>query len=110
MSYKRDKRRQRKLDAIKYLGGKCQRCNGIFHPSVYDFHHRDRSEKEGNFSYFRDSKWEYLVQELNKCDLLCANCHRLTHSEMENNFEPIVMARGIYNFIDWINYFIRKFK
>ena len=108
MSYKRNKRRRRKLEAIKYLGGKCQRCKGIFHPSVYDFHHRDSSEKEGNFTAFRDAKWGALIEELNKCDLLCANCHRLTHSEMEKTYEPVAMDRGIYNFVDRIIYVMRR--
>ena len=45
---------------------------------VYDFHHRDPSQKD--FSISKNAKsFEKCKQELDKCDLLCANCHRLRH-------------------------------
>ena len=72
-------RNDRKEEAIQYLGGKCKQCEGIFPPYVYDFHHKDPAEKEGNPSHFlnkRDDRWKI---ELDKCILLCANCHRIAH-------------------------------
>lgn len=69
----------RKLWAIEYKGGKCNDCGGVYPPSVYDFHHLDGSTKEENPSYFIKLSRERAIPELDKCVLLCANCHRVRH-------------------------------
>lgn len=74
------KQRQLKLDLIKYKGGKCADCGGTFHPSAYDFHHLDPTEKEGNISNMSRAK---AFAEADKCVLLCANCHRVRHSDFD---------------------------
>lgn len=79
--YQRISARKRKVMAISYLGGKCQKCDNEYHPAVYEFHHRDPTEKEGDPSKMTQLSWKRLEAELNKCDLLCANCHRLVHHE-----------------------------
>jgi len=66
-----------KARAIEYKGGFCNDCGGTFHQSVYDFHHIDPNEKDSSWSLHRS--WEYLKKELDKCILLCANCHRIRH-------------------------------
>ena len=71
----------RKQWAVEYMGGKCNDCGGVFHQSVYDFHHINPSEKEGNPSSFLTKSEERLKEELAKCVLLCANCHRIRHFE-----------------------------
>jgi len=45
-----------------------------------DFHHRDPNEKEGNLSFIIYS-WskKRILAEIAKCDVLCANCHRVEH-------------------------------
>lgn len=75
----REMKRQRKIEAIDYLGGVCKRCNQQQHPAVFEFHHRNPDEKDRDPSKLLGLSWEKIVQELDKCDLLCANCHRLTH-------------------------------
>lgn len=77
----RENKRQRKIDAICYLGSVCKKCSGVFHPSVYEFHHRDPTTKDRDPSKMLQLSKEKLYAELDKCDLLCANCHRLTHHE-----------------------------
>ena len=76
--YQADRLRERKREAVEYLGGKCQDCGLVSHACVYDFHHRDPSQKDftlgKNFKSFASIK-----DELDKCDLLCANCHRIRH-------------------------------
>ena len=65
----------------KYFGGfKCQRCGFEGHPSQFDCHHIDPSTKTANVSKLR-SQPKKLYQEMQKCELLCANCHRLTYNE-----------------------------
>lgn len=72
--------RNKKL-AIEYLGGKCSMCNGVFHPEAYDFHHIDASTKKISVAKWLVRKFARIIPELDKCVLLCANCHRLTHAE-----------------------------
>ena len=80
----RTARRLTKQKAIEYKGGKCficgydKNCQG-----AYDFHHIKPEEKE--FSIGSDGltrSWDKVKKELDKCVILCANCHR----EIENNF------------------------
>lgn len=70
---------ERKLKAIQYLGGVCKDCNGVFPREVYDFHHRDPEEKDVSWQKLRLRSWDKITKELDKCDLLCANCHRIRH-------------------------------
>lgn len=72
------RRRAREI-GIEKLGGKCIKC-GIDKFYLLDFHHRDPREKEGELSDFsKGYELEKFFNELNKCDLLCANCHREFH-------------------------------
>ena len=68
-----------KSKAIIYKGSKCQRCK-IPYPEtpscVFDFHHRDPSTKI-DWTGIRRWGWQRIQQEIDKCDLLCANCHRI---------------------------------
>lgn len=57
------------------------KCQGIFHPAVYEFHHLDPTTKDRDPSKMLSLKWERVTTELDKCILLCANCHRLIHHE-----------------------------
>ncbi len=71
------RRRVIKQKALDYKGGECICCGYNVHPGVLDFHHVDQSSKEfaiGSKGYTRS--WEKVKQELDKCILVCANCHR----------------------------------
>lgn len=74
-----------KLKCIDYLGGKCSRCGLVGHYSIYDFHHIDYREKEFNWNVGRKKSFENLIQELNKCSLLCRNCHQTIHTKLNND-------------------------
>ena len=68
--------------AIEYKGGKCQKCGYDFCLEALEFHHRDMGEKDFSISskgYTRS--WDCVKRELNKCVLLCANCHREIHAQ-----------------------------
>lgn len=71
--------RKRKEQAIEYLGGKCLDCGGVYVRDVYDFHHRDPAQKETPLNKMFKFSWKKVKSELDKCDLLCANCHRIRH-------------------------------
>lgn len=72
---------KRKMSLIEYKGGKCIRCGYNKYSGALEFHHRNPDEKEFNLSQFRNSALERLIKEVDKCDLLCANCHREVEHE-----------------------------
>ena len=72
-------RQRTKLLAMEYLGGKCMICGYDKCPGALDFHHRDPSAKEFGISKKMTSNIETLKPELDKCDLLCRNCHAEVH-------------------------------
>ena len=83
----RRNRQERKRKAVQYLGGKCVDCGlQTDFMSVYDFHHKDAETKSDRvaelISHYRS--WEIVQAELDKCILLCSNCHRIRH-ELEDN-------------------------
>lgn len=67
-----------KARAVEYMGGKCADCGGVFHQCVMQFHHLDPHTKERNPSHFFTS-WNKAKVELDKCVMLCANCHMVRH-------------------------------
>lgn len=73
---RRDKRR---FASIEYKGGKCCRCGYSRCLSALDFHHRDQSQKEFSMAGNYTRSWEAVKKELDKCDLICSNCHREIH-------------------------------
>jgi uncharacterized OB-fold protein len=78
-TYTTERFRRRKKQAVAYLGGRCIDCGGVFPYHVYDFHHLDPTRKDVQFTVLRRRSWEAITQELDKCVLLCANCHRIRH-------------------------------
>ena len=76
-----DKRRKSlKIKAVEYKGGKCQCCGYYASCWALDFHHLDSSQKEFGISRRRHTRsWEKLQKELDKCILVCRNCHAEIH-------------------------------
>jgi hypothetical protein len=90
-----------KLAAIHMKGGMCQECKKTFQPNQYEFHHRDGEEKDFTLSSVANMNWEFVKNELKKCDLLCVYCHRLKHPglfadkvfmEFVNNYRGELLA------------------
>lgn len=59
----------------------CEIC-GESETCCLDFHHRDPSEKDGTVSKFVSSSFERVLEEAEKCAVLCANCHRKVHNNI----------------------------
>lgn len=74
------RRRKIKKQAVEYLGGKCMDCSLADECyDIYDFHHE--GSKDFAISQRGHSRsWDRVKKELNKCVLLCSNCHRKRHS------------------------------
>ncbi len=70
---------------IEYKGGKCEICNYDKCISALEFHHINSKEKEfgiGEKGYTRSL--DKNKQEVDKCILVCANCHREIHEGLIN--------------------------
>ena len=82
--YKRraQEHRQKKLDYVNnYKVNKgCAKC-GEKHVACLDFHHIDNSTKTKDIATmaFNKAKMEKIIEEINKCIVLCSNCHRKHH-------------------------------
>lgn len=77
--YQKRRRKRRKTDLIEARGGRCRDCGYSACVSALEFHHRDASSKRfavGNFT----GSLRRLLEEVEGCDLLCANCHRTRHA------------------------------
>lgn len=75
----RERRYSRKQRAIHYKGGVCEDCREVVHPAAFDFHHTDPTQKDRDPGLMLSCSDETLFAELDKCILLCANCHRIRH-------------------------------
>lgn len=77
--YSSERTRETKIKAVEFLGGECMRCHlKTDHVEVYDFHHTDPSKKEFSISSSKKN-FDSIKNELLKCELYCANCHRIIH-------------------------------
>ena len=78
------RRRKIKRMSVEYKGGKCEKCGYNKSLSALEFHHLDPSEKDFSIGNGGNSKsWEKIKVELDKCILVCANCHREIHDEID---------------------------
>ncbi|KKM20287.1 hypothetical protein LCGC14_1646990 [marine sediment metagenome] len=77
---KTENRRKIKILGIKYLGGKCISCGWNKYVEGLTFHHINPKKKEFSISNSKLRSWKRVKSELNKCILLCQNCHRGVHS------------------------------
>lgn len=86
----KDKNRKRGLIKravlIDMLGGKCAKCGYNKNHSALNFHHIDPKTKKFQIDVRRcnNTKMSVLVEEANKCQLLCANCHMEEHHPESN--------------------------
>ena len=68
-------------ECIVYLGDKCEDCKQTFPDCVYDFHHlRDKSYNIA-VNLRPAHTLDKHKEELDKCVLLCSNCHRIRHKK-----------------------------
>ena len=98
-SYEYKKRNKQK--AILYKGGRCQRCDYDKCSAALHFHHVDSSTKSFNISQGIAKKWDVIKQELDKCILLCMNCHFEEHEKIDNENRVLrkksIMPNDTYN-------------
>lgn len=98
---KLEEKRKRNLEAVKrrrkeikrlsveYKGGKCEKCGYDKCIGALEFHHIDPTKKDfGIAEKGRTMSWERTKLELDKCIMVCANCHREIHEELNKDGLP----------------------
>ncbi|QDH46571.1 hypothetical protein LAh6_60 [Aeromonas phage LAh_6] len=66
--------------AVDYKGGKCEKCGYDKFIGALEFHHLDPEQKDfslGDKGYTRS--WDKIKDELDKCIMVCSNCHKEIH-------------------------------
>ncbi len=81
--YIKDYRNKIKEKSVEYKGGKCFICGYDKCNRSLQFHHQNPSEKDFDFNRIRN--WERVKKELDKCILVCANCHAEIHDGLHPN-------------------------
>ncbi|MBI3601861.1 MAG: hypothetical protein HY209_03105 [Candidatus Omnitrophica bacterium] len=79
------RRKKIRAMAVAHKGGKCVRCGYDRCIDVLEFHHLDPAQKDFNISskgYTRS--WARVKEELGKCIMVCANCHRELHAKVSS--------------------------
>lgn len=72
-----------KQQAVNYKGGCCERCGYDKYIGALEFHHKDPEQKDFGISNKGHSRsWEVVKNELDKCSILCSNCHKEVHYEL----------------------------
>jgi predicted HNH restriction endonuclease len=62
----------------------CSLC-GFSHPAAMDFHHVDPKTKvKGVHEWARMGSYKKAHEEVTRCIVLCANCHRILHYDLQN--------------------------
>lgn len=69
---------------IDMLGGKCARCGYNKNHSALNFHHIDPQTKKFQIDVRRcnNTKMSVLIEEANKCELLCATWKNITPNQI----------------------------
>ena len=72
-------RKKNKLRAVNKMGGKCNICGYNKCLTALEFHHLDPTKKDFTPSKNMNMSWDKIEKELEKCILVCSNCHREIH-------------------------------
>lgn len=77
-------RKRRKIELVEYKGGKCEICGYDKSIRALQFHHKSPKGKDFTISGKSYSK-EKLIKEVDKCILVCSNCHIEIHEKLDND-------------------------
>jgi len=74
--------RDRKLELIRLKGSKCSRCGYNRNFAALELHHTEPTKKDFQLDLrsLSNRKWEVILKEAEKCELVCSNCHAEIHN------------------------------
>lgn len=81
----RSRWRENKRLAVEYKGGRCEKCGYNRCYAGLDFHHLDPSKKDPHWKKLRCKSLEKIKAEIDKCMLVCKNCHAEIHHGVDND-------------------------
>ena len=76
-----DIRRRNKIKLVEYKGGKCEKCGYDKCIDALEFHHLNPEEKDFGISCGDTRSLDKLKAEVDKCIMVCSNCHKEIHAE-----------------------------
>jgi hypothetical protein len=76
------KQKDQKQKCLEYKGSKCEICGYRKSSRSLHFHHTDPTQKDFTIAKYRMRSWESIKAELDKCQLVCANCHGEIHDSI----------------------------
>lgn len=81
---------------FEYLKNKsCKEC-GETNQLLFDFHHKNPKDKKAKIAHLINRAcWKLVLEEIEKCEILCCVCHRLYHLKETNNFRYNLWARHV---------------
>lgn len=81
---------KRKLWEIKEQSG-CMDCGEMYPHWMLDFDHRPEHDKIDSPSQITHKySWDRAIEELNKCDIVCPNCHRIrTYTRNQSGYKNL---------------------
>jgi len=89
------RRRTIRTRAVEYKGGQCGACGYDRCIEALEFHHIDSTLKDFSVSGSGCTRsWKRVREELDKCVMLCANCHREIHANTQLPQETVVEKLG----------------
>jgi hypothetical protein len=73
---------RRKIQLIEMHGGKCEKCGYNNNASALHFHHKNSMTKSFKLDMrvLSNKRWDLILEETDKCVLLCSNCHAEEHN------------------------------
>jgi len=81
-------RLHQKQQAVDYKGGKCQVCGYNKYLGALEFHHINPEEKQHGIGVLMRHQWGEIKSELDKCILVCSNCHKEIHHTQKQCISP----------------------
>jgi len=77
--------KRRKIEILSKFGNKCSICGYNKCIAALEFHHIDPKEKEFSLGNAKTTNLDRLLLEMNKCILVCSNCHKEIHYPNDTN-------------------------
>lgn len=78
---KNERRKELKLELIGMKGRKCETCGYNKCVAALEFHHRGKNKDSDLSSMIKNGSRQKALKEVERCMLLCANCHRELHNK-----------------------------
>lgn len=67
--------------AEQKINSGCARCGYNKHPAALHFHHKNPNDKNFGIANYFGKNIDSIIEEISKCEVLCANCHAIEHSK-----------------------------